>query len=163
MHRKKKLRIAIAAFAVLFTAYAVFVYFLVSACLVPSFMDKLNAFEDITENVTVNRYRRRILRKTGRSFSPGRRNGWRKRSAKRYRCGRRTATCLQRRSFRRRRETQGVQAAKQVRAAQEAQKVRKAQAISGRFSCTVTRAGRRRCTSLPAGTTSRDTPCSYPI
>ncbi|MCI9345454.1 MAG: alpha/beta hydrolase [Lachnospiraceae bacterium] len=49
MHRKKKLRIAIAAFAVLFTAYAVFVYFLVSACLVPSFMDKLNAFEDITE------------------------------------------------------------------------------------------------------------------
>lgn len=48
MHGKKKIRIAASVFAVLFTVYAVFVYFLVSACLVPSFMDKLNAFEDIT-------------------------------------------------------------------------------------------------------------------
>ncbi len=48
MHGKKKIRIAVSVFAVLFTGYAVFVYFLVSACLVPSFMDKLNAFEDIT-------------------------------------------------------------------------------------------------------------------
>lgn len=48
MHGKKKIRIAVSVFAVLFTVYAVFVYFLVSACLVPSFMDKLNAFEDIT-------------------------------------------------------------------------------------------------------------------
>lgn len=48
MRRRKRIRIAVAVFAVLFAAYAVFVYFLVSACLVPSFMDKLNAFEDIT-------------------------------------------------------------------------------------------------------------------
>lgn len=48
MHGKKKIRIAALVFALLFTGYAVFVYFLVSACLVPSFMDKLNAFEDIT-------------------------------------------------------------------------------------------------------------------
>ncbi len=48
MHGKKKIRIAVSVFSVLFTVYAVFVYFLVSACLVPSFMDKLNAFEDIT-------------------------------------------------------------------------------------------------------------------
>lgn len=48
MRGKKKMRIAAAAAAVLFAVYTVFVYFLVSACLVPSFMDKLNAFEDIT-------------------------------------------------------------------------------------------------------------------
>ncbi len=48
MRRKRRIRIAAAAFAALFALYAVFIYFLVSACLVPSFMDKLNAFEDIT-------------------------------------------------------------------------------------------------------------------
>lgn len=48
MHRKKKIRIAVAVCAALFAIYTVFVYFLVSACLVPSFMDRLNAFEDIT-------------------------------------------------------------------------------------------------------------------
>lgn len=48
MRRRKRIRIAVAVFAALFAVYAVFVYFLVSACLVPSFMDKLNAFEDIT-------------------------------------------------------------------------------------------------------------------
>ncbi|MDE7359355.1 MAG: alpha/beta hydrolase, partial [Lachnospiraceae bacterium] len=48
MRRSRKIRIAVAAIAALFIVYTVFVYFLVSACLVPSFMDKLNAFEDIT-------------------------------------------------------------------------------------------------------------------
>lgn len=42
------MRFAAAFAAVFFVFYATFVYFLVSACLVPSFMDKLNAFEDIT-------------------------------------------------------------------------------------------------------------------
>lgn len=48
MCRKKKIRIVAAVCAALFAIYTVFVYFLVSACLVPSFMDKLSAFEDIT-------------------------------------------------------------------------------------------------------------------
>ncbi|MDE6601295.1 MAG: alpha/beta hydrolase [Lachnospiraceae bacterium] len=48
MRKSRKIRIAVAAIAALFIVYTVFVYFLVSACLVPSFMDKLNAFEDIT-------------------------------------------------------------------------------------------------------------------
>ncbi len=48
MRKKKRIRAAAAGIGVLFAMYAVFVYFLVSACLVPSFMDKLNAFEDIT-------------------------------------------------------------------------------------------------------------------
>ena len=48
MRRRKKIRISVAVIAALFIVYTVFVYFLVSACLVPSFMDKLNAFEDIT-------------------------------------------------------------------------------------------------------------------
>lgn len=48
MRGKKKLRIAAAVLAGVFAVYAVCVYFLVSACLVPSFMNKLNAFEDIT-------------------------------------------------------------------------------------------------------------------
>lgn len=46
---RKKIRIAAAVLAVFFVLYTVFVYFLVSACLVPSFMDKLDAFEDITK------------------------------------------------------------------------------------------------------------------
>lgn len=48
MRGKKKIRIASVVVAALFMIYTVFVYFLVSACLVPSFMDKLTAFEDIT-------------------------------------------------------------------------------------------------------------------
>jgi len=48
MRRKRRIRAAAVWIAALFAAYTVFVYFLVSACLVPSFMDKLNAFEDIT-------------------------------------------------------------------------------------------------------------------
>lgn len=48
MRGKKKIRIAAAVAAALFAVYTVFVYFLVSACLVPDFMDKLDAFEDIT-------------------------------------------------------------------------------------------------------------------
>lgn len=48
MRRKKRIRAVAVWIAVLFAAYTVFVYFLVSACLVPSFMDRLNAFEDIT-------------------------------------------------------------------------------------------------------------------
>lgn len=46
---RKRMRIAAAVLAALFLIYTVFVYFLVSACLVPSFMDKLDAFEDITK------------------------------------------------------------------------------------------------------------------
>lgn len=49
MRRKKRIRAAAVCLAALFAVYTVFVYFLVSACLVPSFMDRLNAFEDITE------------------------------------------------------------------------------------------------------------------
>lgn len=47
---KKKIvtGIAIAAI-VLLVLYTVFIYFLVSACLVPSFMEQLDAFEEITE------------------------------------------------------------------------------------------------------------------
>lgn len=48
MRGSRKIRITAAVIAALFIVYTVFVYFLVSACLVPSFMDKLNAFEDIT-------------------------------------------------------------------------------------------------------------------
>ncbi len=48
MRRKRRIRAAAVWIAALFGVYTVFVYFLVSACLVPSFMDKLNAFEDIT-------------------------------------------------------------------------------------------------------------------
>ena len=48
MQKKKRIRAAAVCFAALFAVYTVFVYFLVSACLVPSFMDRLNAFEDIT-------------------------------------------------------------------------------------------------------------------
>ena len=44
----RKIRALTVCLAVLFIIYTVFVYFLVSACLVPSFMDRLNAFEDIT-------------------------------------------------------------------------------------------------------------------
>lgn len=46
---QKRIRIAAGVFAALFVLYTVFVYFLVSACLVPSFMDRLDAFEDITK------------------------------------------------------------------------------------------------------------------
>ncbi len=48
MGRKKRIRAVAVCLAALFVVYTVFVYFLVSACLVPSFMDRLNAFEDIT-------------------------------------------------------------------------------------------------------------------
>ncbi len=46
---RKRIRITAAVLAALLVLYTVFVYFLVSACLVPSFMDRLNAFEDITK------------------------------------------------------------------------------------------------------------------
>lgn len=46
---RKKIRIAAAVLGTVFVLYTVFVYFLVSACLVPSFMDQLDAFEDITK------------------------------------------------------------------------------------------------------------------
>ena len=48
MGRRKRVSVAFTVLAAVFALYTVFVYFLVSACLVPSFMDKLNAFEDIT-------------------------------------------------------------------------------------------------------------------
>lgn len=49
MRGKKKIRAVAVCLTALFSVYTVFVYFLVSACLVPSFMDRLNAFEEITE------------------------------------------------------------------------------------------------------------------
>lgn len=73
MRGRKKIRIAAAVVAALFAVYAVFVYFLVSACLVPSFMDKLNAFEDITrkcyseqvQTVDIQENRSKLLSDTG--------------------------------------------------------------------------------------------------
>ncbi len=73
MRRKRKIRIAAAVAAALFAVYTVFVYFLVSACLVPSFMDKLNAFEDITrkcyseqvQTADIRENRSQLLTETG--------------------------------------------------------------------------------------------------
>ena len=48
MRKGKRIRAAAICLTAHFAVYTVFVYFLVSACLVPSFMDRLNAFEDIT-------------------------------------------------------------------------------------------------------------------
>ncbi len=48
MRKKKTIKILAAALLVLLLLYIVFIYFLVSACLVPSFMRKLDAFEEIT-------------------------------------------------------------------------------------------------------------------
>ncbi len=72
MRRKKRIRIAMAVLAALFAVYVVFVYCLVSACLVPSFMDKLNAFEDITrkcyseqvQTADIQENRSQLLRET---------------------------------------------------------------------------------------------------
>lgn len=46
--KKRAVKIAVILIAVLLAAYMVLIYFLVSACLVPSFMQKLDAFEEIT-------------------------------------------------------------------------------------------------------------------
>lgn len=46
--KKRIIIIAASVFTVLFILYWILVYFLVSAALVPSFMEKLDAFEDIT-------------------------------------------------------------------------------------------------------------------
>lgn len=72
MLRKKRIWIAMVILAVLFAVYVVFVYCLVSACLVPSFMDKLNAFEDITrkcyseqvQTADIQENRSQLLRET---------------------------------------------------------------------------------------------------
>lgn len=48
MRKRRVIKAVLFIFLVLFLVYVVLVYFLVSACLVPSFMDRLNAFEDIT-------------------------------------------------------------------------------------------------------------------
>ena len=72
MQRKKWIRIAMVILAALFAVYVVFVYCLVSACLVPSFMDKLNAFEDITrkcyseqvQTADIQENRSQLLRET---------------------------------------------------------------------------------------------------
>lgn len=48
MRKRRVVKAVLFIFLVLFLVYVVLVYFLVSACLVPSFMDRLNAFEDIT-------------------------------------------------------------------------------------------------------------------
>ena len=72
MLRKKWIRIAMVILTALLAVYVVFVYCLVSACLVPSFMDKLNAFEDITrkcyseqvQTVDIRENRSQLLRET---------------------------------------------------------------------------------------------------
>ena len=72
MQRKKWIRIAMVILTALFAVYVVFVYCLVSACLVPSFMDKLNAFEDITrkcyseqvQTADIQENRSQLLRET---------------------------------------------------------------------------------------------------
>lgn len=46
--KKKAVKVAAAMLAAAAAVYTVFIYFLVSACLVPSFMEKLDAFEEIT-------------------------------------------------------------------------------------------------------------------
>lgn len=69
---QKRIRIAATVLTALFVLYTVFVYFLVSACLVPSFMDKLDAFEDITkkcyseqvQTVQIQENRSRLLSET---------------------------------------------------------------------------------------------------
>ncbi len=48
MRKKKVIKAILFIFLILFILYIILIYFLVSACLVPSFMDRLNAFEDIT-------------------------------------------------------------------------------------------------------------------
>ncbi|MCM1283433.1 MAG: alpha/beta hydrolase [Muribaculaceae bacterium] len=48
MQKKKAVKITGLILAALFVLYTVFIYFLVSACLVPSFMSRLDAFEEIT-------------------------------------------------------------------------------------------------------------------
>lgn len=47
--KKKTVQAILIAAAALFAVYTIFIYFLVSACLVPSFMEKLDAFEELTE------------------------------------------------------------------------------------------------------------------
>ena len=49
LKRKSKWKICIGIFLVVLILYTVFTYFLVSVCLVPSFMNKLEAFQKITE------------------------------------------------------------------------------------------------------------------
>ena len=50
MYRKKKtMQAIITSMVVLFVIYTILIYFLVSACLVPSFMEKLDVFQEITE------------------------------------------------------------------------------------------------------------------
>lgn len=46
--KKRAVKVTAAALAAAMSVYVIFIYFLVSACLVPSFMEKLDAFEEIT-------------------------------------------------------------------------------------------------------------------
>ena len=48
MRKTKVIKAVFYTVFIFFILYVILVYFLVSACLVPSFMDRLNAFEDIT-------------------------------------------------------------------------------------------------------------------
>lgn len=48
MRKKKVIKAILFTILFCFIIYVILIYFLVSACLVPSFMDRLNAFEDIT-------------------------------------------------------------------------------------------------------------------
>ena len=48
MRKKKVIKATLIILLIFFVVYVILIYFLVSACLVPSFMDRLNAFEDIT-------------------------------------------------------------------------------------------------------------------
>lgn len=74
MGRNRKIRTIAGILGALFVLYTVFVYFLVSACLVPSFMDRLDAFEDITrkcyaeqvQTTDIQEHRSQLLADTAR-------------------------------------------------------------------------------------------------
>lgn len=48
MRKKKIIKFSVFFLLFFFVAYSIFIYFLVSACLVPSFMRKLDVFEEVT-------------------------------------------------------------------------------------------------------------------
>lgn len=74
MRKKKTRKIILYVFLILCIVYVILTYFLVSACLVPSFMDRLNAFEDITrkcyaeqvQTTAIKENQNRLLKDTAR-------------------------------------------------------------------------------------------------
>ena len=136
MRRKKRIRAVAVWIAVLFAAYTVFVYFLVSACLVPSFMDRLNAFEDITRKCYGEQVQTEELKEN------------------------RNQLLLETQEWL---ETVGrkkVQVETQDGYALVAEEFPVGEGENGRFCCMGIPVGRRRCTSLPTGITVRAIPCS---